>query len=190
MSRVKASEGLPLARLCMVLASLSPLFLLWTVRGIPSVPDRVLIPVCIGFVVLPYLVLFGRLVLARKACDVQIKTVGTAEDHRDHLLVYLFAVLLPLWDAGLDDARKLSAAIVALAFIIFLFWHLNLHYMNLAFAMLGYRVFSVHPPDRENAISGEEVFVLITKRLSLPAEFELSAYRISNHVFWERRPDQ
>jgi len=172
MSRVKASEGLPLARFCMVLASLSPLFLLWAVRGISGIPDSVLIPVCISFIVLPNLVLCGRLFFARKTRDVQIKTVGTAEDHRDHLLVYLFAVLLPLWNTGLDGVRNLAAAIVALAFIIFLFWHLNLHYMNIVFAML------------------DEVFVLITKRSSLPAGSELSAYRISNHVFWEEVPEQ
>jgi len=179
MSRVKASEGLPLARFCMVLASLSPLFLLWAVRGISGIPDSVLIPVCISFIVLPNLVLCGRLFFARKTRDVQIKTVGTAEDHRDHLLVYLFAVLLPLWNTGLDGVRNLAAAIVALAFIIFLFWHLNLH-----------RVFSVHPPNGGSGISGQEVFVLITKRSSLPAGSELSAYRISNHVFWEEVPEQ
>lgn len=190
MSRVKASEGLPLARFCMVLASLSPLFLLWAVRGISGIPDRVLIPVCISFIVLPNLVLCGRLFFARKARDVQIKTVGTAEDHRDHLLVYLFAVLLPLWNTGLDGVRNLAAAIVALAFIIFLFWHLNLHYMNIVFAMLDYRVFSVHPPNGGSSISGQEVFVLITKRSSLPAGSKLSAYRISNHVFWEGEPEQ
>lgn len=190
MSSVKASEGLPLARFFMVLASLSPLFILWAVRGIPSIPDRVLIPVCISFIVLPNLVLYGRLFFARKAQDVQIKTVGTAEDHRDHLLVYLFAILLPLWNAGLDEVRNLAATIVALVFIIFLFWHLNLHYMNLVFAMLGYRIFSVHPPNGGSNISGLEVFILITKRSSLPAGLELSAYRISNHVFWEKEPEQ
>jgi hypothetical protein len=29
---------------------------------------------------------------------------------------------------------------------VFLFWHLNLHYMNLLFAALGFRVFTVYPP--------------------------------------------
>lgn len=189
MNRIKTGEGLPLARLNMVIASLSPLFILWAVRGIPNIPDCILISACTGLIVLPNMVLFGRLVFAVKACDVQTKKIGTTEDHRDHLLVYLFAILLPFWDAGLNNARNIVAAIVALVFIIFLFWHLNLHYMNLIFAMMGYRVFSVHPTDSGNAVSGEDVFVLVTKRSSLPTGLELSAFRISNHVFWERRSD-
>lgn len=178
-------EGLPLARMSMVVASLSPLFLLWAVRGIPQICDWVLIPTCVALIVLPNLVLVGRLFLARKAQDTQTKTVGVAEDHRDHLLVYLFAMLLPLWDASLGDARNLAAALVALLFIVFLFWHLNLHYMNLVFAMFNYHVFSIHPP-KAGGIGSDEVFVLITKRTTLPEGAEVIAYRISNHVFWEK----
>lgn len=189
MARVQRKEGLPFARLGMVVASMSPLFLLWAVRGIPSISDWVLIPACIGLIIVPNLILVGRLLFARKTNDVQPKTVGTAEDHRDHLLVYLFAMLLPLWDASLGDTRNLAAAIVALAFIIFLFWHLNLHYMNLAFALFDYHVYSIHPP-KSNGVGSDEVFVLITKRTTLPEGMEISAYRISNHVFWEKRGDQ
>ena len=181
-------EGMPLARMCMVVASLSPLFLLWAVRGIPSISDWVLIPTCIGLIIVPNLILLGRLFFAHRANDVQTKTVGAAEDHRDHLLVYLFAMLLPLWNASLGDTRNLAAALVALAFIIFLFWHLNLHYMNLAFALFNYHVYSIHPP-KNAGIGGDEVFVLITKRTTLPEGTEISAYRISNHVFWEKGGD-
>lgn len=182
-------EGLPFARMSMVVASLSPLFLLWAVRGIPRISDWVLIPTCIGLIIVPNLVLLGRLFFAQKSNDIQPKTVGTAEDHRDHLLVYLFALLLPLWDASLGDARNIAAALVALVFIIFLFWHLNLHYMNLAFALFNYHVYSIHPP-KSAGVGSDEVFVLISKRTSLPEELEISAYRISNHVFWEKGGDQ
>jgi hypothetical protein len=186
MAKRSRSEGVPLARLCMVVASLSPLFLLWAVRGIPHIADRVLIPTCIALIVVPNLVLLGRLLVARKANDIHLKSVGIAEDHRDHLLVYLFAVLLPLWDASLDNTRNVAATLVALAFIIFLFWHLNLYYMNLAFAAFDFRVFSVHPPKGTSSIGSAEVFVLITKRSSLSEGTQISAYRISNHVFWEK----
>jgi len=173
----------------MVVASLSPLFLLWAVRGIPRISDWVLIPACIGLIIVPNLILLGRLLLARKANDVQAKIVGVAEDHRDHLLVYLFALLLPLWDASLGDARNIAAALVALVFIVFLFWHMNLHYMNLAFALFNYHVYSIHPP-QSSGVSSDEVFVLITKRTALSEGTEISAYRISNSVFLERRGDQ
>jgi hypothetical protein len=186
MGKKRTSEGLPLARLFMVTASLSPLFILWAVRGIPKVPDVVTIPFCIGMVIVPNAVLLLRLLFAKRSNDVQVKTVGEAEDHRTHLLVYLFAMLLPLWDAGIDDYRSLAAMIVALVFIIFLFWHLNLYYMNLLFAVLGYRVFSVQPRDETGKVSARGTFVFITMKHSLDPARELNAYRISNHVFWEK----
>lgn len=181
------SEGFPLARLCMVLASLSPLFILWAVRGINCVPDRYLVPACTSLVILPNLVLFGRLALAKRAKDVQSKMVGSADDHRDHLLVYLFAVLLPLWDAGADSVRSAVGIVVALLFVLFLFWHMNLHYMNVFFALLGRRVFSVYDADKGSMASDPASFILITWRRAIPTDTRLDAYRISNRVFWEKR---
>ena len=48
-----AGEGLRLARLFMVLSSVSPLFVLWAIRGNSLVPDRFLIPACAVMVVVP-----------------------------------------------------------------------------------------------------------------------------------------
>jgi hypothetical protein len=52
---------------------------------------------------------------------------------RDHISVYLFAMLLPFYSEAIDTWRDLGATFAARAFIVFLFWHLNLHYMNLLF---------------------------------------------------------
>jgi hypothetical protein len=188
MSRLERtnSEGVPLARLCMVLASLSPLFILWGIRGIKCVPDKYLVPACIALVVVPNLVLFGRLALARRANDVQSKVIGSADDHRDHLLVYLFAVLLPLWDAGADSIRSGAGIVVALFFVMFLFWHMNLHYMNLFFALIGRRVYSVYNQASESRATDAAGFILITRRNSLPVGTRVDAYRISNRVYWEK----
>lgn len=179
-------EGLPLARFCMALASLSPLFILWAIRGIKCVPDKFLIPVCVGLVVLPNLVLFGRLAIARRANDVQSKVIESADDHRDHLLVYLFAVLLPLWDAGADTTRSAVGIMVALMFVIFLFWHMNLHYMNVLFAVMGRRVYSVYDRTSESSATDPAGFILITWRTAIPAGTRVDAYRISNRVYWEK----
>ena len=181
------SEGFPLARLCMVLASLSPLFILWAIRGIKCVPDKYLVPACIAFVVLPNVVLFVRLILAKRSNDVQSKVVHSADDHRDHLLVYLFAVLLPLWDAGADSIRSGAGIAVALAFVVFVFWHMNLHYMNLLFAVLKRRVYSVYGQAHNSTSMDPSGFVLITWRGTIPAGTRIDAYRISNRVFWEKR---
>jgi hypothetical protein len=178
-------ESLKFARLLMVLSSVSPLFILWAVRGNQLIPDRYFLPLCGAVVVVPYVFLGLRIRAAKKMHERRELAVGSAEDHRDHLLVYLFAMLLPFYAPDLGSWRALGAALAALAFIVFLFWHLNLHYMNLLFAVLGYRVFTVSPPADGNPLSGRLSLVLITRRIAvLPGE-RLDAYRLSDTVYFE-----
>jgi len=97
MSNAAKSEGLKVTRLFMVLSGVSPLFFLWAIRGSKLVPDSYLITFCAAMVILPNLFLWVR-IRAAKALNVKNQlVVGTAEDHRDHLLVYLFAMLLPFY---------------------------------------------------------------------------------------------
>jgi hypothetical protein len=110
-------------------------------------------------------------------------TIGEAEDHRGDLLVYLFAMLIPLYDVNLSSPRDAAAALVAFLFIVFLFWHLNLHYMNVLFAIRSYRVFTITPAETDLATG--EPFVLLTKRVSFQAGQKVQAYRLSNTVFFE-----
>jgi hypothetical protein len=178
-------EGLKAARLLMVLSSISPLFILWGIRGNSLIADRYLVGFCLLMVVLPNAFLLLRIRTARNLREKREITVGLAEDHRDHLLVYLFAMLLPVYAFELSTWRDLAAAVAALAFIVFLFWHLNLHYMNLMFAARGYRVFTVSPPADENPFTGRASQVLITRRVTvLPGE-RLIVYRLSNTVYLE-----
>ena len=94
-------------------------------------------------------------------------------------------MLLPFYFADLATWRSFSATLIALAFIIFLFWHLNLHYMNIIFAIFGYRVFTVYPLEENNPFSGKIAFVVITKRANLSKGERLIVYRISNTVYLE-----
>ena len=181
---VNPREGLRLARLFMVLSSLMPLFVLWAVRGVPGIPEHFLISGCALLAIVPTLVLWLRMWIARKNSDKRTLRIGQATDHREHLLVYLFAVLLPLYDANLEARREIAATLLAFTFIVFLFWHLNLHYMNLVFALAGYRVFTIHAEARD-PFSAKTPFVLITRRQLPQQGDELTAYRISNTVYYE-----
>ena len=134
-------EGLKMARLLMVMSSISPLFILWAIRGNSLIPDHYFICFCALMVLLPNAFLWLRIRTAKRNNDRREVIVGTADDHRDHILVYLFALLLPFYSEDIGTLRDLAATIGALSFIVFLFWHLNLHYMNLVFAVLDYRVF-------------------------------------------------
>lgn len=181
-------EGLKAARLLMVLSSISPLFILWAIRGNSLIPDQYFIGFCTLMVVVPNAFLWLRIRRAKKQADRRELMVGIADDHRDHILVYLFAMLLPFYSEDLGSWRYLGAAFAALAFIVFLFWHLNLHYMNLIFAALGYRVFTVYPPADGNLMTGKTQQAVITRRVSLAAGDRLLAYRLSNTVYLEAEP--
>ena len=178
-------EGLKVARLLMVLSSISPLFILWAIRGNSLIPDLYFIAFCLLMVVAPNGFLWLRLRTARRDKDKRDLTIGKADDHRDHMLVYLFAMLLPFYSEDLGNWRYLGSSVAALAFIVFLFWHLNLHYMNLLFAARGYRVFTVYPPCDGNPISGKTSLALITRRVSLSSGEHLIAYRLSDTVYLE-----
>jgi len=179
------SEGLRAARLLMVLSSVSPLFILWAIRGNSLIPDRWFTAFCSAMVILPNSFLWLRIHTARKQSDKRELTVGTADDHRDHILVYLFAMLLPFYSEDIGTWRDLGATLAALAFIVFLFWHLNLHYMNLWFAVRDLRVFTVYPPVDGNPISGKAPQAVITRRVSLTPGDRIVAYRLSDTVYLE-----
>jgi hypothetical protein len=173
------------ARLLMVLSSISPLFILWAIRGIKLIPDIYFLSFCALMVLVPNGFLWLRIRTARKLRETKEIVVGTAEDHRDHLLVYLFSMLLPFYTTDLGVWRDFAATMAALGFIVFLFWHLNLHYMNLLFAVFGYRVFTISPVEDGNPLSGKTSQVLITRRAVVSPGERLVAYRLSDTVYFE-----
>lgn len=178
-------EGLRAARLLMVLSSFSPLFFLWGIHGNSLIPDAYFIPFCIVMIVIPNSFLWLRFRTAKKYQEKREIVVGRVEDHRDHLLVYLFATVLPFYPAETTTWRTFGATLVAVAFVIFLFWHLNLHYLNLIFAIMGYRVFTVFPPDDKNPLTGRVAFILISRRVSVASGVRLNVYRLSDTVYIE-----
>jgi len=177
-------EGLKIARLLMVVSSFSPLFILWAIRGNCLFPDNIFITACIIMAILPNIFLLVRIRIAIKNNDKNEIVIDTAEDHRDDILVYLFAMMLPFYSEDMNSMRNFVVTLVALAFIIFIFWHLNLHYMNIIFACLGYRIFTVFSPVN-NHLNGRKSHVIITHRECLLPGEQLIGYRISNTVYLE-----
>ncbi len=178
-------EGLRTARFIMVMSSISPLFILWAIRGTHLIKSWIFLSLCGLLVLAPNAYIFIRLWVAKSQNERRSIVIGRSEDHRDHLLVYLFAMLLPFYTTSLGNWREFSATLVAVGFIVFLFWNLNLHYMNILFAFLGYRIFTIYPANDGNPYSGIEPFVLITRRSMLPQKLEIKPYRLSDSVYWE-----
>ena len=117
----------------MVLSSLSPLFVLLAIRGNAVLSDIWFVTGCTLMTLLPNGFLWLRIARARSDKDERSLVAGASEDHRGHVLVYLFAILLPFYQQELESVRDLVAMGLALIFIVYLFWYLNLHYMNIFF---------------------------------------------------------
>jgi hypothetical protein len=66
MSNTSRSEGLKIPRLLMVLSGISPLFVLWAIRGSKIVPDDYLLGFCALMVILPNCFLLMRVKAAKK----------------------------------------------------------------------------------------------------------------------------
>jgi hypothetical protein len=175
--------GLKFTRLMMVIGSFWPLFLLWAVRGSKVLDDCILFSICAALIIFPNLFLLWRIHKSIKQQDTRVITVENPEDHRDHILIYLFAILLPIYSLNLDSFRDSVVVIVALVLILFIFWIMDLHYMNLFFSIWGYSIFTINPEQKDDQI--RKSFVLITKKSVLNSGKNITAHRISDTVFIE-----
>ena len=77
--------------------------------------------------------------------------------------------------------------VLALGFIIFLLWHLRLYYINILFALFGYRTFTIYPPQGGSSYTGNEPIVLFSMRPRLREGEYIVAYRITDTVYLEPR---
>jgi hypothetical protein len=182
-SNVRPKEGLLTARLLLVLSSLSPAFLLWAVRGVKDVPDAIWVTICMVMLIVPNLFLYLMMRRTRQVRNSKTIQIKGARDQREHLLVYLFAMLVPLYDVNLEGYRSIAALSLAFAFIVFIFWHMKLHYMNVFLAMFGYQIFTV---ETEEPLSGDSpavtTYAVITRRSSIDSGRPLTGYRLGGNV--------
>lgn len=193
MKNKKADEGLELTRFILVWSSLSPVFVLWAIRGVDAIEDKYWIPICVVLFLLPTLVLWLILRQARKSENTKTINISSAKDQREHLLTYLFAMLIPLFDANTDGMRDLIATSLAFIFVIFLFWHMRLHYMNLFFAMWGYRIFTVEArigtTEKDRRQDRFVTYAIISRRHYIPDDDTLTGYRLGGRVLFDRATD-
>lgn len=189
----KVNEGLGFVRLILVWSSLSPVFLLWSIRGVDAVDDTIWVPVCLFLFVLPTAILYFIFHRARTSENVKTIDVVSSRDQREHLLTYLFAMLIPLFDVNLGGVRDIVSVAFALSFIVFLFWHMRLHYMNLIFAIWGYKIYTVEAKigtkERDRERPRLVTFAVISRRHYLPEGEALTGYRLGGNVLVDKDDD-
>lgn len=180
--KIDGAGSLGVVRLLLVWSSLSPVFLLWALRGTSAIPDKYFVPACLVMFGAPSALLVAFWKNARESQNTRTIDVATSENPKDHLLTYLFAILIPLYQTSLGGIRDLAAVAVALLLVVFLFWHLRLHYMNLAFALFGYRIFTVETPALGVAGAQTTTYAIISRRTVIPTGKPLTGYRLGGRV--------
>lgn len=175
---MKTNDGLPLVKFMMLLSSMAPLFLLVGIRGLDAVvADKHLWIAVACLVLIPYLALRLRMYLSIKSNDTFVLDVTDVKNNKEYLFTYLFTVLLPLYSVTISNNREFGAMMFAICFVIFVLWNMNLHFVNILFAFMGYRVFTIESFDSA---------ILLTTRTTIPKDLkELKVHRLSNTVFIE-----
>lgn len=163
---------------------MAPLFLLMAIRGLGAVPWEVYFPSFLALAILPNAYLLLRILVAIKQNDRKLVRIVGVTDNRDQLITYVFATLLPLFQASVATDQDLYAALCALLLLVFVFGHMELYYMNFFFALAGYRVISLRPDAAQSASQVDHV--LITKRRQLPVGQELQPIRVTDFLLFDK----
>jgi hypothetical protein len=171
-------------RLMLVLACMAPLFILMAIRGVGVVPWEIYFPAFIGLALSPNLILVFRILLAIKNDDRKRIRATNSTDNREQLITYVFAMLLPLFQSAVSTEQDLYAALCALLFVVYIFGHMELYYMNFFFSLAGYRILSVRPDPSSGSLS--VAHVLITKRSSMPGNLDINPIRITDFLLFDK----
>ncbi len=183
--RVLQREGLQVPRILMVLSSFSPLFIFWMIKGSVLIPNLALCIVCGLLILIPTGFLICWIHRAKVKRRTQVLIAGESKDHTIHVLVYLFANLSPFIQEDPKSCRELLAIVFALGFIAFIFYRLNLHYLNIYFAIRGYRIHSVYLPQDDNQLSENMPIALISKRRFIARGERFLSHHLSDTVYME-----
>ncbi|TBV26916.1 hypothetical protein DMZ43_07590 [Meridianimaribacter sp. CL38] len=175
---MKTTEGLPFVKFMMLLSSMAPLFLLVGIRGMDNIVSDKNLWITIGTLLfIPFVIVKLRIYFSVKSNDVFVLDVSETKNNKEYLFTYLFTVLLPLYSVTIGSNREFFAIIFAICFVIFVLWNMNLHFVNILFALQGYRVYTIESFDSA---------ILLTTRATLPKDInELKVHRLSNSVYIE-----
>ena len=181
-------KTLTFIRLILVVSALSPVFLLWAIRGVTVLKDCIWVPICLGL-----FFLFNGLVIviwygALRARNEKTITVRKSSEQREYLITYLLAVTIPLYQNDIDTWRSLLAACLIFVFVVYVFWWVRLGYINLIFALCGYRVHTIEVAASTKTGNAPRIthLVFISRREFIEPGEVLTGLRLGSDVLIER----
>jgi hypothetical protein len=181
---IKVREGFVALRIALVLGALSPVFFIWAVRGSSVVDQRWLCGLATATIAGPAIIFFWRIRQAKSSTSggsIEELTVRRLTDRREHLLSYLFPLVMSSWQFDFKSMRELFACLCVMLFTGIAFWHLQLTYVNLWFAIAGFRSVQV---ERGSSTSNPlRPVILLTRSTRLSENEVVEAYRITNSLY-------
>jgi len=173
---IKQKEGVPVIRLMLIVSSLAPLFIMLSFRGASNViPDSTLWIVTASVLIIPSFLILIRIISAQKKHEIYELQTSETTQNKEYLFTYLFTILLPLYSLSITTMRELLAVFSAILFVILVLWNMNLHYVNILFALFGYKIYT---------LKSDESKLLISSKLYINSDIT-KAHRISNSVYIE-----
>lgn len=173
---IKQKEGVPFVRLMMIISSLAPLFIMLSFRGAGEViSDKLLWIIAVVVLILPTILIYLRIKSSIKNKEIYELATESTTQNKEYLFTYLFTILLPLYSLSITNLRELLAVFSAILFVMLVLWNMNLHYINILFALFGYRVFTIKTDDSKLLISSKQ---FINNKIT-------KAHRLSNTVYIE-----
>lgn len=181
-------DGLTFVRLALVVSALSPVFLLWAIRGVTAVDDKIWIPICLGFFLMSNAIVAAIWARALYAKNEKTLTVSNSSEQRDYLITYLLAVTIPIYQNDISSVRGIIAAGLIFLFVVYVFWWVKLGYINIIFAVLGYRVHTVDStaPGDGGGPARITTYVFISRREHIPPGSVVTGIRLGGDVLLER----
>lgn len=177
-------EGFVVLRLGLVLWALSPVFFIWAIRGSAVVNQMWLCGLAATTILLPAMIFWWRLRQAKSSSsggDIEELTVKRLTDRREHLLSYLFPLVMSSWEFDFKSPRELIACLCVMLFTGIAFWHLQLTYVNLWFAITGFR--SVQVERNSSTNHPLRPVILLTRCTRLSEGDTVDAYRVTNSLY-------
>ena len=169
----------------LVIASLSPVFIIWAILGNEKIPDIYFIPTCLLFVLIPHFVILSRIRVAKKEKNFSTIKIHSAKDCKEQLLTYFLPLILPLMAVSFQSWRVFAATMVILAIMAFASWHLGIFYLNLFFALFGYRIYQINNNECQSSNQ-----VLISKRSCIHSGKTIKALQLGSNIFYEHKPNK
>ena len=180
-------DGLSLVRLALVVSALSPVFLLWAIRGVSAVKDCIWIPCCLGLFLISNGLVGAIWARALRSKNQKTLTVCKSSEQRDYLITYLLAVTIPIYQNDISSVRGIFAAGLIFLFVVYVFWWVKLGYINIIFALLGFRVHTLDStaPGDGGGPPRITTYVFISRREHIPPGSVVTGLRLGGDVLLE-----